>query len=220
MVMSVSTYDAFFKKTSGGYLFRAPNPWLFGAGKHYLTDQAQRTEILELGRVRRPVVRALVFALTIVACPGGSTLLVYLLSGHAEPDGGDIVVIAILTFVSIVARLLIVTRVRFSRLHPILMRLPRSDQRLRLRDIQPAQVDATSLKTLLVLGAVLTASVVIQAISLAFIIGIDVGARRQLAVGSSQLLLFCLMLLQGGLAALSFKRAISRYVQGKPNRLA
>jgi hypothetical protein len=218
--MSVSTYDALFKETRGGYLFRAPNPWLFGAGKHYLTDQAQRAEILELGRVRHPVVRALVFALTIIACPGGSTLLVYLLSGHAEPDGGDIAAIAILTFVSLVASLLIVTRVRFRRLHPILMRLPRSDERLALRDIQAAQVKATSLKTLLVLGAVFTASAVIQAISLAFIIGIDVGARRHLTVGSSQLLLFCLMLLQGGLAVLSFKRAISRYVQGKPNRPA
>jgi hypothetical protein len=95
------------------------------------------------------------------------------------------------------------------------MRLPRSDQRLALRDIQAAQVKATSLKTMLVLGAVFTASAVIQAISLAFIIGIDVGARRHLTVGSSQLLLFCLMLLQGGLAVLSFKRTISRYVQGK-----
>jgi hypothetical protein len=100
------------------------------------------------------------------------------------------------------------------------MRLPRSDQRLTLRDIQAAQVKATSLKTLFVLGAIFMVSAVIQAISLAFIIGIDVGARRHLALGSSQLLLFCLMLLQGGLAALCFKRAISRYVQGKPNRPA
>jgi hypothetical protein len=208
--MSVSTYDALFKETPGGYVFRAPNPWLFGAGKHYLTDGAQRAEILELGRVRRPVVRALVFAFTIVACAGGSTLLVYLFLGHAEPDGGDIGAIAILTFVALVACLLIVTQLRFHRLRPILMRLPRSDEALTLRDIQAAQVKATPLKALFVTGALFTASAVVQAIALAFIIGTDVGARRHIAIGSSQLLLSGLMLLQSGVAALFFKRAASR----------
>ena len=56
------------KETPGGYLFRAPNPWLFGAGKHYLANEAQRAEILELGRFATPVY-ALVFALVIIACP-------------------------------------------------------------------------------------------------------------------------------------------------------
>jgi general stress protein CsbA len=151
-----------------------------------------------------------VVALILVACPAGSTLLVYLLSGHAEPDAADIGAIAMLTVVSLVASLLIVTRLRFRRLRPILMRLPRSDQTLTLRDIQAAQVRTTPLKGLLVTGATFTASAVLQAISLAFIIGMDVGARRHFAIGSSQLLLFGLMLLQGGVAALFFKRAASR----------
>ena len=124
--MSTSIYDGFFKKTPEGYLFRAPNPWLFGAGKHYLANDAQRAEILELGRVRLPVVYALVFALVIIACPAGSTLLVYLLSGHAEPAGADIAAIAILTSLSLLTSLLIVARLRLRRLRPILMRLPRA----------------------------------------------------------------------------------------------
>jgi hypothetical protein len=41
------------------YLFRAPNPWVFGVGKHYVTHPAQRAEIPELGRVRHPVISAL-----------------------------------------------------------------------------------------------------------------------------------------------------------------
>jgi len=124
--MSTSIYDGFFKKTPEDYLFRAPNPWLFGAGKHYLANDAQRAEILELGRVRHPVVYALVFALVIIACPAGSTLLVYLLSGHAEPAGADIAAIAILTSLSLLTSLLIVARLRLRRLRPILMRLPRA----------------------------------------------------------------------------------------------
>jgi len=175
--MSTSIYDGFFKKTPEGYLFRAPTPWLFGAGKHYLANDAQRAEILELGRVRHPVVYALVFALVIIACPAGSTLLVYLLSGHAEPAGADIAAIAILTSLSLLTSLLIVARLRLRRLRPILMRLPRSQKSLTLRDIQTMQLQAISLKKLLILGAVLAASAVVQAISLAFIIGMDVGAR-------------------------------------------
>jgi hypothetical protein len=208
--MSTSIYDGFFKKTPEDYLFRAPNPWLFGAGKHYLANDAQRAEILELGRVRHPVVYALVFALVIIACPAGSTLLVYLLSGHAEPAGADIAAIAILTSRSLLTSLLIVARLRLRHLRPILMRLPRSQKSLTLRDIQTMQLQAISLKKLLILGAVLAASAVVQAISLAFIIGMDVGARRHLSLGSSQVISLCLMLLQGGVAALYFKRAASR----------
>jgi general stress protein CsbA len=208
--MSTSTYDALFKETAGGYLFRAPNPWLFGAGKHYLTNDSQRAEILEIGKVRYPVVSALAFVLAIVACPLGSTLVVYLLSGHAEPDGTDVGAIVLLTVVSLVVSLLVVTQPRYRRLRPILMRLPRSDQKLTLRDIQKTQLKAISLKKLLILGAVLAASAVVQAISLAFIVGMDVGARRHVAFGSSQLLSVCVMLLQGGVAAVFFKRAASR----------
>jgi hypothetical protein len=72
------------------------------------------------------------------------------------------------------------------------------------------QLQAISLKKLLILGAVLAASAVVQAISLAFIIGMDVGARRHLSLGSSQVISLCLILLQGGVAALYFKRAASR----------
>ena len=208
--MFTSTYDAFFKQIPGGYLFRAPNPWVFGAGKHYFTNEAQRAEILEVGRVRHPVIRALVFALILIACPVASTLLVYFFSGHPEPDGTDIGAIAMLTVTSLLAGLLIATQLRLRRLAPILVKLPRSDQKLALRDIRASQVKATPLKALLITGALFTASAAVQAIALGFIIGMDVGARRQVAIGSSQLLLFALMLLQSAVAALFFKRAASR----------
>jgi general stress protein CsbA len=208
--MSTSTYDAFFKEIPGGYLFRAPNPWVFGPGRHYFANQAQRAEILELGRVRHPVIRAVVFAFILVACPLASTLLVYLFSGRAEPGGTDIGAIAILAVVSLIASLLVATQLRLRRLAPILMRLPRTKASLTLRDIQASQVKATPLKALFATGALFTASAVVQAIALAFIVGMDVGARRHVAIGSSQLLLFGLMLLQSAVAALFFKRAASR----------
>jgi hypothetical protein len=200
--MSGSIYDGLFKETPGGYLFRAPNPWLFGAGKHYLANEAQRAEILELGRVRHPGLRSRV-------CFGNHCLPPRQYAPRLSSLGTRRA-IAILTSASLLTSLLTVTRLRLRRLHPILMRLPRSEERLTLRDIQATQLQAISLKKLLLLGAVLTASAVVQAICLAFIIGMDVGARRHLSFGSSQVLSVCLVLLQGGVAALYFKRAASR----------
>ena len=178
--MSGSIYDGLFKETPGGYLFRAPNPWLFGAGKHYLANEAQRAEILELGRVRHPGLRSRV-------CFGNHCLPPRQYAPRLSSLGTRRA-IAILTSASLLTSLLTVTRLRLRRLHPILMRLPRSEERLTL----------------------LAASAVVQAICLAFIIGTDVGARRHLSFGSSQVLSVCLVLLQGGVAALYFKRAASR----------
>ncbi|MBV9396216.1 MAG: hypothetical protein JOZ84_17625 [Methylobacteriaceae bacterium] len=201
--MSSSIYDAFFKEMAGGYLFRAPNPWVFGVGEHYFTNEAQRAEILELGRVRRPLMRLLVFAAILIACPVASTVLVYFFSGHAEPDGTDLGAIAVLTVTSLVASLFVATQLRLRGLRSILIRLPSSGETLTLRDIQASQVKATPLKSLLVTGAVFMASAVVQALALAFIIGMDIGAQGHVAIGSRELLLFGLVLLQSAFAALS-----------------
>jgi hypothetical protein len=39
---------AFFRPTAGGYLCGAPNPYVFGGGKHYIVTEAQREAILDV----------------------------------------------------------------------------------------------------------------------------------------------------------------------------
>jgi hypothetical protein len=34
-----------FKRMPGGYLYRAPNPWLVGSGRYYLLNEQQKSEI-------------------------------------------------------------------------------------------------------------------------------------------------------------------------------
>src|SRR5947209_2650492 len=44
-----------FKQVAGGYVFRAPNPKVFGRSDHYLVDEAQRDQIVATMTPRRPV---------------------------------------------------------------------------------------------------------------------------------------------------------------------
>jgi hypothetical protein len=37
--------NALFKPVPGGYLYRAPNPWLFGAARYYVVSDAQKLEL-------------------------------------------------------------------------------------------------------------------------------------------------------------------------------
>ena len=39
---------AFFRATQDGYLYRAPNPYVFGRAKHYIVTEAQREAILDV----------------------------------------------------------------------------------------------------------------------------------------------------------------------------
>jgi hypothetical protein len=38
-------HELAFKRVPEGWIFRAPNPWIFGPGRHYLIDEAQKSEL-------------------------------------------------------------------------------------------------------------------------------------------------------------------------------
>lgn len=209
-VMSISTYDSLFKEVPEGFLFRAPNNWLFWKGEHYLVDRTQRAEILELGRVRHPIVQALVLVFILVGCPAGSTLIVYVLSGHVEPNGRDLLAIAILALASLAASAFVAGHLRFRRLHAIVASLPRSHQKLTLKEMQANQTNSMSMKSLLVTGAIFAGSAILQGLVIAFNIGYDLAAQGHLSFDKKSLLPFVLMLVFGSVCALYVARAISR----------
>ena len=39
---------AYFRETAGGFVFRAPNPWLVGHADHYLVSAAQQDEVVAI----------------------------------------------------------------------------------------------------------------------------------------------------------------------------
>ena len=44
-----------FKPVAGGWVYRAPNPWVFGDAPHYLVNDAQKVQIEAIIVPRRPV---------------------------------------------------------------------------------------------------------------------------------------------------------------------
>jgi MFS family permease len=57
-----------FKPVAGGYIYRAPNPWLFGRGPHYRVDEAQKAELA--GR-HRSMLRTLFWLIVAGGALGG-----------------------------------------------------------------------------------------------------------------------------------------------------
>jgi hypothetical protein len=56
-----------FKRVPEGWIFRAPNPWLFGPGRHYLIDQAQKSELsTQLRQMYRVFDRALIIIVAVL----------------------------------------------------------------------------------------------------------------------------------------------------------
>lgn len=56
-----------FKSVPEGWIFRAPTPWLFGPGRHYLIDQAQKCELSgHLRRMYRVLDRALIIIVAVL----------------------------------------------------------------------------------------------------------------------------------------------------------
>jgi hypothetical protein len=132
--MRISDYEGRFKEVAGGFLFQAPSPWLFSPGEHYLVSEAQRAEILELGREYHPTIRIVVLVLLFIGCPVGAVYLVSLFIPHADTNILTLVAEIIVGFGFLIASALIFFQLRYHRLRPILSSLQRSDQTIGLEE--------------------------------------------------------------------------------------
>jgi hypothetical protein len=132
--MRKSDYESRFKKVAGGFLFQAPNPWVFAPGQHYLVSEAQRAEILELGRDYHSMVRVVVLVSLLIGCPVGAVYLVSLFIPNADTNILTLVTGIILGFGFLIASALIFFHLQYHRLRPILSSLQRSDQRITLEE--------------------------------------------------------------------------------------
>ena len=46
--------EAHFKPIDGGWLFEAPNAWIFAPGRRYIVTEAQKSALIDIMRPRRP----------------------------------------------------------------------------------------------------------------------------------------------------------------------
>jgi|SRR5947209_8210663 hypothetical protein len=144
VIMRKSDYEARFKKVAGGFLFQAPNPWLFAPGEHYLVSEAQRAEILELGRDYSSMVRVVVIVLLFIGCPVGAVYLVSIVIPNADTNILTLVAGIILAFGFLIASAFVFFHWQYRRLRPILSSLQRSDQTITLEERLVTRKDLSS----------------------------------------------------------------------------
>jgi len=78
--------SAYFKQVDGGWVFRAPNPWIFGEAPHYLVDTDTKARISEI--VRRPgPFWGLLFLITyVIGCVALAVLATQALGFAPDPN--------------------------------------------------------------------------------------------------------------------------------------
>jgi hypothetical protein len=131
--------SVFLKPVPGGYVFRAPNPRMFGPSAHYLVNEAQRDAIVAIMVPRRaPLLLALWLSGFLLAAGAG---LIVLAPGY--PATVWTVVIAAMMLAAILGMHLSARR-KLRRLRPILVDAPRTDQRITLAEINSTIRDGNS----------------------------------------------------------------------------
>jgi uncharacterized membrane protein len=143
--------EAAFKPVAGGYVFQPPSLyWPFARARGYLVNEAQKAELADcLRRQRRRI-----FLLIVVYVIGFGLTAAFGLSGGGQrisPVGFIAIVMVTVLAVILIA---IVPHIYLMRtLRPLIADLPRTDERITLRDQLHSLAAAISGK-LLVLGGI------------------------------------------------------------------
>lgn len=126
------TVQASFKPTADGYVYRCPNPWLFGRWRSYLVNEAQKEIVAAHLRQRQRLILWLM-AIYLLTALGLTALLQ---SSGAAPDtstAGFMGVIA-LTMLAMLALALVPHLYLMRKIEPLLAQLPRADERATLHE--------------------------------------------------------------------------------------
>jgi hypothetical protein len=138
-----------FKKVPEGYVFRAPNRWVFGHARFYLVNEAERKKLLAIVTARSQWV----FWIVLTVLIGVSTAGLAYGSGDANPTARDFVIMLVLLPAWLYAALLMSTRPTVRRLQPLLAGLPPTDRRITAADLRQAARKTISIPQYLMLGA-------------------------------------------------------------------
>lgn len=138
--------DALFKAVSGGWVFRSPNPWLFGDTPHYLVDDAQKAQIEAILVPRRPAVVGALLVGGIVTWGIVVATFMWAFAGHEDLTPGDICVMVVLILIPLLALLPIAGFVQRRRLRPVLAGVPLTTERISYAEVRQNVRAGTPLK--------------------------------------------------------------------------
>jgi tetratricopeptide (TPR) repeat protein len=126
-----------FKQVAGGYVFRAPNPRVFGPTNHYLVNEQQRDEILAIMTPRRPVLLLALWIGGLFLVLGAAVVLMVTYVDDDYPVTFLLVLTVAMLIVAIPALHLSAKR-KLRRLQPILAGVAQTGQRITNAEIRQA----------------------------------------------------------------------------------
>ncbi len=155
-----------FKPVPGGFLCRAPNPWIFGHAEHYVVDAQQKAELLRILVAPRPVLRIMVILAGLVAWCAGMATIGWAFSGHENPTTGDTAIMIAATIAALFLALHVALRYKRRRMQPILAAATPSAAQITRGDMRAAINRTTSLRSAVIATAVWGFAAAAQALSL------------------------------------------------------
>ena len=121
----------YFKPVSGGYIYRAPNTWLFGSAEHFLVTEGQKAEILAtVTSTIRPVLWITGISWITLSVLLGMALSLWAYRAGYYTSGLDGVSAMIAMMLSIYPAFLLSRQLLLHRLRPILATLPPTNERI------------------------------------------------------------------------------------------
>ena len=155
-----------FKPTPGGFIYRAPNPWIFGRADHYVVNESQKTELLGILVAPRPLLRLAVVVAGILLWGAAIGTIGWAFSSHDDPTVGDAVIMIVLTFAAMFLALHLALRHQLRRLQPILASATRTTAAITSSEIRSAVNKTTSFKSAVFAAAMFAVACAAQLFSL------------------------------------------------------
>jgi hypothetical protein len=137
--------EASFKLTSGGHVFKAPNPWMFARPRYYLVSDTQKAELLaRLGRWRLLLMIAtivelmLTLAITLPIILWPSTFARLFVPMYHQLGTGLFVLVLGVLMILLTVPVFAVPQIYLARaLRPVLADAPRTDERITIAEQLP-----------------------------------------------------------------------------------
>ena len=128
--------SALFKAVPGGWVFRSPNPWVFGDTPHYLVDDGQKVQIEAILTPQRPAIVAALVIGGLLAWSVAVATFMWAYAGHEDPTPGDIGVMIALIVVPLFCLLPIAGFVQRHRLRHVLAGAPLTSERISYAEVR------------------------------------------------------------------------------------
>ena len=129
---------ALFKPTTGGWVYRAPNPWIFGRPPHYLVSDAQRAQIIEALTLKQPFV----VMLGLAALIGGWVVLfaaaLWLGYGFERPTALEFLIMVTLIVAPVFAVIAVNAAVARKQISALVAGAPETQETITYREIRAA----------------------------------------------------------------------------------